>query len=378
MPYKQYLLDLIPLPAQKAVADENSDPNKTFDKSTSVANKSNLYSNISNVLLANGWEIDGATSLERRAEVDKPTLYPPWALITHTGKNYRPLARCKESLKPNRDLFNDRDTFIVVTFTDARAANEQTGEGMADFYAGVKSPIGFLHHRNAPPYSVWGKRTTPLVSYHSTNTLGSRGVHLDATAHGPFHDFVCDQLAFLTSPHTYHYYYEKSPAPKTAAVTLFELYIAYGLGEDDNYIFSTVWSVLRDVGWCTLLWGEHDEYADVYLTPKGVELMPVLDVDRSYHKVSLAKHGLVENIHYFVNKDRMIRDVYEYGPRRPEDFPALIIAADFRVESYVRLTVSVRHRLLYFLSRMTKKERQHMLDIAARHKSDLSKTHELQ
>ena len=252
MPYKQYLLDLIPLPAQKAVADENSDPNKTFDKSTSVANKSNLYSNISNVLLANGWEIDGATSLERRAEVDKPTLYPPWALITHTGKNYRPLARCKESLKPNRDLFNDRDTFIVVTFTDARAANEQTGEGMADFYAGVKSPIGFLHHRNAPPYSVWGKRTTALVSYHSTNTLGSRGVHLDATAHGPFHDFVCDQLAFLTSPHTYHYYYEKSPAPKTAAVTLFELYIAYGLGEDDNYIFSTVWSVLRDVGWCTL------------------------------------------------------------------------------------------------------------------------------
>ena len=126
------------------------------------------------------------------------------------------------------------------------------------------------------------------------------------------------------------------------------------------------------------VWGEHDEYADVYLTPKGVELMPVLDVDRSYHKVSLAKHGLVENIHYFVNKDRMIRDVYEYGPRRPEDFPALIIAADFRVESYVRLTVSVRHRLLYFLSRMTKKERQHMLDIAARHKSDLSKTHELQ
>ena len=290
--------------------------------------------------------------------------------------DYQPMLQCKESLQPNRHLFNDRDTLVAVLLIYARAANEQTGEGMAMLYDGVKAPIALEHCSELAPFCMWGRDTTPLVSYCASNTIGSRGMHLDASAHGPFHDFVCDQLAFLTSNSTHHYYLEKTPAPTTAEVALFDIFNAYGLGLDRNSLFPNVWPILCDLGWCK-------EGMHVFFTPTGIKMLPTVvikdsTIQRWLRQSSLSKIGIKENVHYFVNRERLVRDVFEYGPFRPDNYPALTSVSDLPFNAYVRLAVSVRHRLLYFLSGMNEEERQHMLDIAARHKSDLSTKCELE
>lgn len=334
-----------------------------------------VYQSIISALVVNGWALDGANNLQR-AEVDKPKLFAPWSFNDHNNENYRPLAQLKDSVVPNRDSYDDRDTIMLIIYAMACPADVDTGEGIEVLFKDKKSPFSpFLGCTNCPmSRCFWGNESTPLITHTHTDTNGSRGKRFDASVHGPFYEAVLEQLVFLTMDDSYHNYFIDAPSKTATEIKLFNIFTEFGFGVPGYYMSNAVTKVLLS---CPddMRWSKHwlnKEHMTVFLTPSAKLLATMPYKIKS--KATLIDANMVENVDFYTDKERICREVFAFGPLRPVDNrEPLKWAANMPFESYVRASVLIRNRLLYFLGGMDEVERQRMLDIAKGHNSDLSK-----
>ena len=333
------------------------------------------------MLQAQGYTLDGVRLSDKKS-IGLVKVFPPGSTTHYDSENHTDLLKLKEGQTPNCNHYDDCATLEIHVFV--------TGV----LLIGAQSPF-FLKDSGGGkglgvPHPLWPGEHTP---FDTSLFVSSKKQKLEEDVEeetatkvepfrlNPFFRLMVSLLVAIFSRDSHHHIFKKSPRTHdftAAEKKLNKIYTDYGMCKNDNYIFDRVRKVLLSMPnsrWYQI-WLRKD-HCWIYIPSWSVVIitghfgLTNISELESVTVMQLARvDGLQLDVDYFLDTKQIVAYVFEYSPCRRETRPPLSQSSNLTIEQYVRAAVQIRNRLLYYLCKMIKDERQRVAEIVAAHNAD--------